>query len=124
LVFYQSPNYLASILPSKETVPETTIKLQLLAFTKWGTPPLSGSCDQLGILSKPTLIILGTEDMAIPPGNSLIVAGKIPRSWLVQIKGGGHGVMYQYPEQFSNIVKTFLEVANDRIGSTHFTKNP
>jgi hypothetical protein len=34
-----NPNYLASILPSKETVPETTIKLQLLAFTKWGNTP-------------------------------------------------------------------------------------
>jgi hypothetical protein len=44
--------------------------------------------------------------MAISRGNSLIIAAKIP--WLVQIKGGGHGVMYQYPEQFSNIVNTFL----------------
>lgn len=72
---------------------------------------MSDSCDQLGILSKPTLIIVGTEDMAIPPANSLIIAAKIPGSWLVQIRGGGHGLTYQYPEQFSNIVNTFLEVA-------------
>jgi pimeloyl-ACP methyl ester carboxylesterase len=49
--------------------------------------------------------------MAIPPANSLIIAAKIPGSWLVQIRGGGHGLTYQYPEQFSNIVNTFLEVA-------------
>ena len=61
-----NPNYFASVVSqSKETVPETTVKLQLLAFTKWGTPPLIGSCDRLGILSKPTLIIVGTEDMAL-----------------------------------------------------------
>jgi pimeloyl-ACP methyl ester carboxylesterase len=28
----------------------------------------------------------------------------------VQIKGAGHGLMYQYPEQFNEIVKTFLEI--------------
>jgi pimeloyl-ACP methyl ester carboxylesterase len=49
--------------------------------------------------------------MAIPPANSLIIAAKIPGSWLVQIRGGGHGLMYQYPEQFSNILNTFLEIA-------------
>ena len=106
-----NPNYFASILLSKEKAPETTIKLQLSAFTKWGTPPLNGSCDQLGILSKPILIIVGTKDMAIPPANSLIIAAKIPGSWLVQIRGGGHGLMHQYPEQFSNILNTFLEIA-------------
>jgi pimeloyl-ACP methyl ester carboxylesterase len=37
---------------------------------------------------------------------------RIPGAWLVQIKGGGHGLMYQYPEQFSNIVETFLENTN------------
>ena len=41
--------------------------------------------------------------------NSLMLAEKIPGAWLVQIKGGGHGVMYQYPEKLSRIVLTFLE---------------
>jgi pimeloyl-ACP methyl ester carboxylesterase len=41
--------------------------------------------------------------------NSLILAQKILGAWPVQIKGAGHGLMYQYPEQFSEIVKTFLE---------------
>ena len=51
----------------------------------------------------------GTEDVAVPAANSLILVQKIPSAWLVQIKGAGHGLMYQYPEQFSDIVKTFLE---------------
>jgi pimeloyl-ACP methyl ester carboxylesterase len=55
------------------------------------------------------LIIAGTEDVAVPAANSLILVQKIPGAWLVQIKGAGHGLMYQYPEQFSEIVKTFLE---------------
>jgi pimeloyl-ACP methyl ester carboxylesterase len=40
------------------------------------------------------------------------MAELIPGSWFVQIKEGGHGLMYQYPEQFSNIVETFLENTN------------
>ena len=47
------------------------------------------------------MIITGTEDVAVPAANSLILAEKIPGAWLVQIKGAGHGLMYQYPEQFS-----------------------
>ena len=49
--------------------------------------------------------------VATPAANSLKMAKLIPGFWFVQIKGG-HGLMYQYPEQFSNIVKTFLENTN------------
>ena len=58
------------------------------------------------------LVIVGTDDAATPATNSLRMAELIPGSWFVQIKGGGHGLMYQYPEQFNNIVKTFLENTN------------
>lgn len=57
---------------------------------------------------QPTLIITGTEDVAVPAANSLILVQKIPGAWLVQIKGAGHGLMYQYPEEFSFILLTFL----------------
>jgi 3-oxoadipate enol-lactonase len=68
-----------------------------------------GTCDRLKNITQPTLVIVGTDDAATPATNSLRMAELIPGSWFVQIKGGGHGLMYQYPEQFSNIVKTFLE---------------
>ena len=42
---------------------------------------------------------------------TLIIAEQIKNSWLVQINGTGHGLMYQYPEQFSRIVKT-LKILN------------
>jgi pimeloyl-ACP methyl ester carboxylesterase len=59
---------------------------------------------------KPTLIITGTEDVAVPAGNSIILAQKIPGAWLVQMKGAGHGLMYQYPDEFSSILLTFLSI--------------
>jgi pimeloyl-ACP methyl ester carboxylesterase len=98
-----------TIPESKEIVTSNTLKQQFNLNEAWLAPNWSGVCSQLTKISKPTLVITGTEDVAVPAANSLILAQKIPGAWLVQIKGGGHGLMYQYPEQFNKIVKTFLE---------------
>jgi pimeloyl-ACP methyl ester carboxylesterase len=37
-----------------------------------------------------------------------MIVEQIPAAWLVKMKGGGHGLMYQYPEQFSKTVEIFL----------------
>jgi pimeloyl-ACP methyl ester carboxylesterase len=81
---------------------------QFNAVENWLATNRSGVCSQLLNISKSTLIITGTEDVAVPAANSLILAQKIPRAWLVQIKGAGHGLMYQYPEQFNKVLQTFL----------------
>jgi pimeloyl-ACP methyl ester carboxylesterase len=98
-----------TIPESKEIVTSNTLKQQFNLNEAWLATNWSGVCSQLTKISKPTLVITGTEDVAVPAANSLIIVEKIPGSWLVQIKGGGHGLMYQYPEQFSKIVKTFLD---------------
>ena len=98
-----------SIPESKKIVTSKTLKQQFDLNEGWLATNWSGVCSQLTKISKPTLVITGTEDVAVPAANSLILAQKIPGAWLVQIKGGGHGLMYQYPEQFNKIVKTFLE---------------
>ena len=60
-------------------------------------------------LAKPTLVITGTDDNDyMPHGNALILAGKIPGAWLVQIKDAGHAVMNQYPAEIGKILNTFL----------------
>ena len=71
-------------------------------------PNWSGACDELAKLVIPTLVITGTDDNAVPPANSLIIAGKIPGAWLVHIKDAGHTVMDQYPVEISKILNTFL----------------
>jgi pimeloyl-ACP methyl ester carboxylesterase len=58
------------------------------------------------------LIIVGTEDAFTPAANSLIIAEKIPAAWLIQIRDAGHGLMYQYPDKFNNVVLTFLQTAS------------
>ena len=103
----ENPNYLERIPKTTETVLNETLNKQIEAAAN-----APATCDRLKNIAQPTLVIVGTEDAATPAANSLRMAEIIPGAWLVQIKGGGHGLMYQYPEQFSNIVKTFLENTN------------
>jgi pimeloyl-ACP methyl ester carboxylesterase len=100
------PNYLSYLPPPKEPISPKTVVLQGQAVDNW-----KGSYNRLANIIKPTLVIVGTEDAVTPTANSIIRAQKIPGAWLVQINGGGHGLMYQYPEQFSNVLLTFLNTA-------------
>jgi pimeloyl-ACP methyl ester carboxylesterase len=86
-------------------VSKQSLHLQFEANSKW-----IGTCNRLSTITKPTLVITGSEDITSPPVNSLRIAEKIPGAWLVQIKGGGHGVMFQYPEEFTAILETFFSV--------------
>jgi pimeloyl-ACP methyl ester carboxylesterase len=96
------------IPPSKEIVPANTLKQQFNIIQNWLSTDWSGVCSQLSKVSVPTLVITGTADIDVPVANSLIITSKIHGSWLVQIKGAGHGVMQQYPEKFSRVLQTFL----------------
>lgn len=59
-------------------------------------------------ITKPALVITGTQDITSPPVNSVMLSEKIPEAWLVQIDGAGHGLMFQYPEIFEKVLETFL----------------
>jgi pimeloyl-ACP methyl ester carboxylesterase len=75
----------------------------------WEATNWNGVCDELARIAKPTLVITGTDDDRYQPhGNSLIIAGKIPGAWLVQIENAGHAVVDQYPDEINKILQTFL----------------
>jgi len=101
------PNNLA-LPPSSEIVPNDTKIQQDKVVKEWFATNWSGVCDQLSKITVPTLVVAGTEDVAVPANNSLIIAQKIPGAWLVQIKEAGHGLMYQYPEKLATVLDTFL----------------
>ena len=108
------PNFLETIPTNpKDLVPSdmtpNTYMQQNNAVQNWKSTNWSGVCSQLTKLSQPTLVLTGTEDLAIPgPANSIIIAGKIPGAWLVQIPAAGHSVMDQYPAKVAAILHTFL----------------
>ena len=68
-----------------------------------------GVCNQIDKINIPTLIIVGTKDILTPPINSLMLAQKIPDSWLIRIQDGGHSVMTQNPDTMASIIGTFLK---------------
>ncbi len=49
----------------------------------------------------------GIDDANIATKNSLIIAEKIPSSWLAYIKNSGHQFMVQHPDKMDNMLQTF-----------------
>ena len=79
----------------------------------WRATNWNGICDDLTKISIPTLVITGTDDVSVASANSLIIAGKIPGAWLVQIKGAGHALPVQFPDKFDKVLQTFLSTTTN-----------
>ena len=101
-----------TILQSKPGLTPETMNNQYNVAFAWVAKNWSGACDELAKIAKPTLVITGTDDnYLVPHENALIIAGKIPGAWLVQIKDAGHAIMVQYPAEVSEILNTFLSTS-------------
>ena len=113
----QHPNFLETIptnpkdfIPSSMTL-DTWVQQNNIVLN-WQSTNWSGVCSQLPNISKPTLVMTGTEDVSVPAANSLIIAEKIPGAWLVQIKNAAHQITSQYPNEVGKILNTFLSTTS------------
>ena len=97
------PDFTKGLPRPAAPVSQDSIRRQGQAIGAW-----AGTCGKLASLTQSTLLITGTEDVIIPPANSLLMASRIPASWLVRMPGG-HANMYQYPRTFSRSLLAFLE---------------
>ena len=103
-----------TIQQMKPGLPPDTMNNQNNVGHSWTATNWSGVCDELAKIAKPTFVIAGTDDnLYVPHANALIIAGKIPGAWLVQIKDAGHAVMDQYPAEIAKIVNTFLSTKSN-----------
>ena len=107
--FKAHPDYLNYFPIPKETISQQILQQQLKAATTW-----KGTCNALSNITQPTLIIVGSDDDAAP--DSLVLAEKIPGSWLIRIGTAGHGLMYQHPDTFNKLLMTFLENSREQHG--------
>jgi pimeloyl-ACP methyl ester carboxylesterase len=64
--------------------------------------------DRLPQIKAPTLVLTGNEDLLVPPGNSKILAERIPGAELKVIAGGGHQVLVEQPEACNKTIMGFL----------------
>lgn len=86
---------------------------------EYATPPYALNCqanllmtfdsyDRLKDITAPTLVITGSSDRIIQPGNSQILASKIRGAELVIIEHSGHGFITDATQQASQAILNFL----------------
>jgi pimeloyl-ACP methyl ester carboxylesterase len=91
------------LTPVRSASPEI-IRQQGLAVGTW-----RGSCERLSSIAQPTVVIVGDQDSLAPPANSIMIAQRIPNSWLVIIEGTGHGAIWQVSNEFTAYIQNVLE---------------
>jgi pimeloyl-ACP methyl ester carboxylesterase len=64
--------------------------------------------DDLGRVGAPTLILQGLADQMTPPGGSVILSRRIPRSRLVMVPDAGHNLPIEMPTLFTTAILAFL----------------
>ena len=99
------PDYINHFPLLKGTISLETVQKQAQAIIKW-----NGIYNSPSQIVQPTLVLVGTKDIITTPKAALSLVEKIPLVSLVQIKDAGHGWMYQYPEKFSKVIQTFLDI--------------
>ena len=63
---------------------------------------------RLGRIEAPTLIVHGTKDAVVDPGNADLLAEHIRDARVELLPGSGHLLFWEEPERFSALVKEFL----------------
>ena len=64
--------------------------------------------DRLRMIKASTLVITGTEDRAIKPISSEVIASLVPNAKLVKVLGGGHNFPIEMRGEFNREVLDFL----------------
>jgi pimeloyl-ACP methyl ester carboxylesterase len=67
-----------------------------------------GTLDRLPGLKAPTLVIHGTADRLVQPGNAELLAAAIPDARLAWIEGASHVFWTDQPERTVSLVTEFL----------------
>lgn len=75
-------------------------------------------------IKSPTLIVVGEEDILIPPRYSRILNEEIENSELVILKDCAHVPPIEKPEEFNNLVLGFLKKNDNLLNSQRAAKSP
>lgn len=64
---------------------------------------------ELASVSVPTLVLVGSQDVLTPLGDSEEIAGLVPGAELAILRGGAHGFMVEQAGTFNRTVRGFLD---------------
>ena len=59
-------------------------------------------------ITQPTLVVQGTADQVVAPGNAEVLAGLVPDARLQRFDGAGHLLYWEQPKRFVRVVTDFL----------------
>ncbi len=93
------------VATARAAFPVEIAQQQWRAIETWSENGIAGL---LSGLRCPVLIATGSDDLVIPPENSLTLAHAIPGSWLARFPHCGHGFTADYPEALAGLIAVFL----------------
>ena len=64
--------------------------------------------EQLAVVTAPTLVLVGNQDILTPRGDSEEIAERMPNAELVVISGAAHGFMVEHASTFNRVLLEFL----------------
>jgi len=74
-------------------------------------------------ITHPTLIVQGTADRVVDPGNASVLAGLLPDARVQRFEGAGHLLYWEQPKRFVREVTDFLtDPAPDARGPNEATR--
>jgi len=59
-------------------------------------------------ITQPTLVVQGTADQVVDPGNAKVLAGLLPDAQVQLVDGAGHLLYWEQPRRFVHVVTDFL----------------
>jgi 3-oxoadipate enol-lactonase len=59
-------------------------------------------------ITQPTLVVQGTADQVVAPGNAEVLAGLVPDARVQRFDGAGHLLYWEQPKRFARVVTDFL----------------
>src|SRR5262249_4891908 len=85
---------------------------QFDAITEWGIADAS-RLSRLAGITQPGLIAARGHDIMIPAANAWLMARHLPDARVRIYPDSGHGFLFQWPEQFTGLVHSFLGGAGE-----------
>src|SRR4030095_13428492 len=83
--------------------PKSSYLLQIGAVMKHDT------FDRLSKITHPTLVLTGTEDTLVDPGNSRLIAGRIPGERLIEVAATGHVFFTEKAQEVNRTLVRFFQ---------------
>jgi pimeloyl-ACP methyl ester carboxylesterase len=80
--------------------PQTSLR-HLMALQRFNT------YGRLGMITTPTLVITGADDLIVPPANSILLAARIHGAYLEMLKNTGHGFFWEMPGDVVTLLHKF-----------------